>query len=96
MVERPSQGAPFFWFKGRRAVGMGAAKSHLSFYIMHGQVLAQHRDALVGHDVSRTVVRFSPERPLPSGLVERLVRARLAELGCKPADRDHPLPQHAS
>jgi uncharacterized protein YdhG (YjbR/CyaY superfamily) len=91
LQERLSSGAPFFWFNGRRAVGLGAAKTHLSFYIMHGQVLAQHRQALEGHDLSRTVVRFTPERPLPPALIERLVRARVAEIAGWPAHRDDPL-----
>lgn len=80
MVERLSSGAPFVWHHGRRAVGFGATKRHLSFFIMHGQVLRTHRAALAGHDVSRTVVRFTPDRPLPAALVRTLVRARLAEI----------------
>lgn len=80
MEERMSSGAPFFWHAGRRAVGFGAAQSHLSLYIMHGAVLKQHRAELAAHDASRTVVRFTPERPLPAALVRKLVRARFAEI----------------
>lgn len=80
MNERLSSGAPFVWHRGRRAVGFGAARHHLSFFIMHGQVLHTHRADLAGYDTSRTVVRFTPERPLPAGLVRTLVRARLAEI----------------
>lgn len=80
MEERLSSGAPFFWHRGRRAVGFGAAKEHLSFYIMHGNVLARHRKELEPYDVSRTVVRFTPNRPLPSELIRTLVRARIEEI----------------
>jgi uncharacterized protein YdhG (YjbR/CyaY superfamily) len=80
MAERLSSGAPFVWHRGKRAVGFGAAKQHLSFFIMHGNVLRTHRDALAAHDVSRTVVRFAPDKPLPAALVRTLVRARLVEI----------------
>lgn len=80
MEERLSSGAPFFWYRGRRAVGFGAAKTHLSFYIMHGDVLNSHRKDLAEYDTSRTVIRFTQEKPLPEKLVQKLVRARLEEI----------------
>jgi uncharacterized protein YdhG (YjbR/CyaY superfamily) len=80
MEERISSGAPFFWFRGRRAVGYGAAQKHLSFYIMHGQVLKAHRKDLAGFDTSSTVVKFTPEHPLPEALIRKLVLARLEEI----------------
>lgn len=87
MEERMSSGAPFFWYGGRRAVGFGAAKRHLSFFIMHGAVLAAHRKDLGVYDTSRTVVRFTHDNPLSSMLIRKLVRARVAEierLGSRP------------
>ncbi len=66
--------------RARRAVGYGAAKGHLSFYIMHGEVLRRHAAQLAAYDVSRTVVRFTPDRPLPGALVRTLVTARLREI----------------
>jgi uncharacterized protein YdhG (YjbR/CyaY superfamily) len=80
LEERMSSGAPFFWWGGRRAVGFGAAKTHLSFFIMHGAVLKNHARDLASFDTSRTVVRFTPEKPLPATLVRKLVRARIAEI----------------
>jgi uncharacterized protein YdhG (YjbR/CyaY superfamily) len=80
MEERLSSGAPFFWWRGRRAVGFGAAQTHLSFFIMHGAVLKNHGRDLAAFDTSRTVVRFTPEKPLPATLVRKLVRARIAEI----------------
>jgi uncharacterized protein YdhG (YjbR/CyaY superfamily) len=80
MEERMSSGAPFFWHEGQRAIGFGAARHHLSLYIMHGAVLATHRAMLEGYDTSRTVVRFTRACPLPEALVRTLVRARLREI----------------
>jgi uncharacterized protein YdhG (YjbR/CyaY superfamily) len=80
LVERRSSGAPFFWYRGRRALGLGAARGHLSVYLMHGRVLEQLRDELAGFEVSSTVIRFASDRPLPAALIRRLVKARLAEI----------------
>lgn len=80
LQERMSSGAPFFWHRGRRAIGFGAAKTHLSVYIMHGAVLKTHRHELAAFDTSSTVIRFTPEQPLPAALIRKLVRARLAEI----------------
>lgn len=81
MEESMSSGAPFFWYGGRKAVGFGAAKRHLSFFIMHGAVLKNHRKNLAAYDTSRTVVRFTHDKPLPAALIRKLVRARIAEIG---------------
>lgn len=81
MEERMSSGAPFFWYRGRRAVGFGAAQRHLSFFIMHGTVLMAHRKDLAAYDTSRTVVRFTHEKPLSVSLIRKLVRARIDEIG---------------
>ena len=43
-------------------------------------VLEAHEDELRGFDTSNTVVRFSPDEPIPDHLVTKLVKARKAEL----------------
>jgi hypothetical protein len=47
---------------------------------------------LEGYGTSKGTVRFSPDEPLPAALVERLVLARLEELGTgrgrRPPGRD--------
>lgn len=88
LQERMSSGAPFFWHRGRRAIGFGAAKTHLSLYIMHGAVLKTHRHELAAFDTSSTVIRLTPEQPLPAALIRKLVRARLAEIDGKADARE--------
>lgn len=80
MVERLSRGVPFFYFKGKRAVGFRSSKHHLSFFIMEGNVLKDLRNELTGYDYSSTVIRFQPENPLPEKLIEKLVLARITEI----------------
>lgn len=80
------QGVPRFDVKGRPLVSIGAAKRHVALYVMYGSVLEDHSAVLSAYDWSRTVVRFKPDRPLPLGLVAKLVRARLADI--EPRDRN--------
>ena len=41
--------------------------------------LAAHRDELEGFERSKGTIRFQPGKPLPAGLVRKLVKARIAE-----------------
>jgi uncharacterized protein YdhG (YjbR/CyaY superfamily) len=38
-----------------------------------------HRKALAAYDTSKGTIRFTTDRPLPSALVRRLVKARIAQ-----------------
>ena len=78
--ERLSRGVPFFYYKGKRAVGFRSSKPHLSFFIMEGNVLDAYRSELSEYDNSSTVIKFSPEKPLNKGIIEKLVRARIEEI----------------
>jgi uncharacterized protein YdhG (YjbR/CyaY superfamily) len=60
-------------------VAFGAAKNHCSFYVMSGTVLQGFRDELAAYKTSKGTIRFTADRPLPSALVKRIVRARIAE-----------------
>lgn len=81
--ERLSRGVPFFYYKGKRAVGFRASKTHLSFFIMEGKVLDTHRKELADYDNSSTVIKFSPGNPIDKDLIKKLVQARMAEIESK-------------
>jgi uncharacterized protein YdhG (YjbR/CyaY superfamily) len=74
-------GVPAFRYNGKPLVSIGAAKRHVALYIMYGAVLETYRDELRAYDTSTTVIRFSPDKPLPVPLVTKLVKARVAEIG---------------
>jgi uncharacterized protein YdhG (YjbR/CyaY superfamily) len=78
--ERLSRGVPFFYYRGKRAVGFHSTQTHLSFYIMEGQVLKNLRSQLRGFDSSSTVIKFTLENPLPDALIKKLVLARIKEI----------------
>lgn len=80
LEERLSRGVPFFYYRGKRAMGYRASKNHLSFFIMEGNVLHNLRDEISNFDKSSTVIRFTAEKPLPEKLVKQLVSARIAEM----------------
>lgn len=78
-TEGLSYGVPAF--KQRKMlVSFGAAKSHCAFYVQSPAVMDAHATDLEGYDTAKGTVRFAPDKPLPRALVEKLVRARMAEI----------------
>jgi uncharacterized protein YdhG (YjbR/CyaY superfamily) len=61
MEEGLSRGVPFFYYKGKRAVGFRSSKTHLSFFIMEGKVMKELEKEIASLDYSNTVIRFSAE-----------------------------------
>lgn len=80
MEERLSRGVPFFYYKGKRAVGFRSSKTHLSFFIMEGNVMKDLEKEIANLDYSNTVIRFNAEHPIPSKIIEKLVLARTKEI----------------
>ena len=73
MASRPSS------TKARPLVSFGAGKHHCAFYVQSPAVMEAHRDELASLDTSKGTIRFSPDVPLPEGLVTKLVKARMTE-----------------
>ena len=78
-VESISYGVPAVKYRNRPLVSFGAGKQHCSFYVQSPAVMDAHRADLAGFDTTKGTVHFTPDKPLPDALVERLVRARMAE-----------------
>lgn len=69
---------PAFRLDGRMLVWFAAASRHCSFF--PGAVVEEMAEELKGYSTSKGTVRFAPEKPLPKGLVRKLVRARVARM----------------
>jgi uncharacterized protein YdhG (YjbR/CyaY superfamily) len=77
-VEAISYQVPTFKQHGN-LVGFAAFKNHCSFFPMNSAVIAAFQDELQGFETSKGTIRFTPEKPLPDELVQKIVAARLAE-----------------
>jgi uncharacterized protein YdhG (YjbR/CyaY superfamily) len=74
-----SYGLAAFRLDGKPLVGMGATANHCAFYLMSGSTVAAHADELKNYDTSKGTIRFATDKPLPAGLVRKLVKARMKE-----------------
>jgi uncharacterized protein YdhG (YjbR/CyaY superfamily) len=80
LEEGLSRGVPFFYYRGKRAIGFRSSKEHLSFFIMEGTVLQRLQNIYSDFSSSSTVIRFSVSNPIQQNIVEQLVKARIEEI----------------
>ena len=57
---------------------------------MNGNTVAAFKDELKDYETSKGTIRFQPGRPLPSTLVRKLIKARIAENEHKPTRQRMP------
>jgi uncharacterized protein YdhG (YjbR/CyaY superfamily) len=83
--ERISYGTAVIFALDGDLVGFVAQPKHLSFFTMSPE-LAKAMKPEIGqtHEVSGATIHFTPENPLPSSLVQKILAARLAEQGRRP------------
>ena len=77
-TEKISYGMPTFHLNGN-LVYYAAFKDHCSFFPGSTKVMADHAEDLAPFEVSKGTIRFSVDRPLPSALVKKMVKERIAE-----------------
>jgi uncharacterized protein YdhG (YjbR/CyaY superfamily) len=72
---------PAFRVRGQTIAGFAAFKDHLSYLPFSGSVLPQLADELGDYTMTKSSLHFTPDRPLPRELVEKLITVRLAKRG---------------
>ena len=80
-VEGIRYGMPCYSRAGEPELAFAAQKRHLSLYLMRTDVMAAHRDRLIGYSVGKGCIRFRPTAPSDLDLVGDLVRATGASSG---------------
>jgi uncharacterized protein YdhG (YjbR/CyaY superfamily) len=78
-TETISYQMPAFRAHGRMLVWMGAFRDHCSLFPGSMALIAAHKDELAGYRVAKGTIQFRPDNPLPASVVEKIVKARLAE-----------------
>jgi uncharacterized protein YdhG (YjbR/CyaY superfamily) len=76
-----SYGLAAFRLDGRPLVAFAAWANHCAIYPMSSRTVKTFRAQLKGFETSKGTIRFTPDKPLPSALVRKLVKARIAENG---------------
>src|SRR5207247_150065 len=76
-----SYGLAAFRLNGRPLVAFGASANHCAFYPMNSTTVEAFQDQLKNFETRKGTIRFATDKPLPTALVKKLVRARMAENG---------------
>ena len=74
-----SYGVPAFRVHGKVVAGFAAFKNHLSYLPHSGSVFPVLGDELEDYRTSSGALQFPIDSPLPTPLVEQLVRVRIAQ-----------------
>ena len=77
-TERVSYGIPGFQYKGRGLVWYGGWKSHCSLF--PGGMAHDFADRLEGYKLQKGTIQFKPDRPIPTDVIEDIVRVRMATI----------------
>ena len=84
-VEAISYGMPAFRYRGRSLVSYAAFKAHCSFFPMSAELIESHRHELAGFSTSKGTLQFTPEHPIPTNVIERIVLERVAQIDARSA-----------
>ena len=77
-TEKINYGIPMFML-GRGLMGYNAAGAHCTLQVMSPAVVEAHAAELKGYRTGKGSIQFTPDKPIPTTLITKLVKARIAE-----------------
>jgi uncharacterized protein YdhG (YjbR/CyaY superfamily) len=78
-TEAISYRLPTFKYRGKPLLALGAAKEHCSLFLM-GYVPPELEADLERYETGKGTVRFPVDEPLPTSLVRKVVKVRVAQV----------------
>jgi uncharacterized protein YdhG (YjbR/CyaY superfamily) len=77
-TEAIKYGMPSFQYKGG-LVAYAAFKDHCSFFPMNGSLVGEFADELKAYKTSKGTIQFPADKPMPTALVKKMVKARVGQ-----------------
>lgn len=71
---------PTFKLNKKALVAYGATKNHCAFYLLSPLLMARFAQEAEVYLHGKVTLHFTPQEPLPTALVDKLVKARLKEI----------------
>jgi uncharacterized protein YdhG (YjbR/CyaY superfamily) len=81
-LEYFSYGMPAFKL-GKGLAAYAAGKNHCALYPMSSNIVCQFELELAGYKTSIGAIQFTPEKPIPSVLLARIIQARVDEIDAR-------------
>lgn len=79
-TETISYGMPTFKVDGVAVIGLDGFTRHNSLFPYSGGVLTQFATELAGYEQTKGSIHFAMDRPFPTGLLRRILAARIREI----------------
>jgi uncharacterized protein YdhG (YjbR/CyaY superfamily) len=73
-------GVAAFRLDGKPIAGFAAAAEHCSYFPMSSKTIVTLKKDLKNYDSSKGAIRFAADRPLPTALIRKLLKIRIAEI----------------
>ncbi len=75
-----SYGIPAFKYKGKAIGGFDAYKKHLSYFPWGSAAINELKEEFEQFEQTKGSIHFTPEKPLPDSVIEKLVRYKMHEV----------------